>query len=231
MPTTPLSRPVGARVGAAAVLAGLTVAGTAWIGAPAAFAAPGDGGDLRIHRVGTPVGVPRDDARVCRFYLDATNFDGAGSTTYTIVAQPPLPNTPTLSGTLTLAAGVGHTEPLALAEGQYKLTWTVAGVGIPQTEKIFRVECREGEREGGHGERDGNDPQGGDRGNDSQGGGRSEQGGGEEGPRGGVHAGGGGLAHMTGGFSPLAATATVGLVVGGGVAYLRLIRRRPDGAA
>ncbi|GDY72899.1 hypothetical protein SAVCW2_12130 [Streptomyces avermitilis] len=126
MTTSPLSRRAGAaRTGAAAALAVLATATTASIGAPVAFAAPGDEGELRIHRVGAPLGVPKDDSKVCRFYLDATNFDGATTVTYTIEAQPPLPNTATLTGAIILAAGVGRTEPLALPDGQYKLTWPV----------------------------------------------------------------------------------------------------------
>ncbi|MFJ9965564.1 hypothetical protein [Streptomyces avermitilis] len=252
MTTSPLSRRAGAaRTGAAAALAVLATATTASIGAPVAFAAPGDEGELRIHRVGTPLGVPKDDSRVCRFYLDATNFDGATTVTYTIEAQPPLPNTATLTGTVTLAAGVGRTEPLALPDGQYKLTWPIPpSVTAPQKEKIFRVDCREEERRGENngasgpqgggyqgGDSQGGAGQGGDSssqggGHESQGGGSSSsQGGEQDGPKGGVHAGGGGLAEMTEAVSPVAATAAVGLVVAGGVTYFRLIRRRPHGAA
>ncbi|MET8024219.1 hypothetical protein [Streptomyces avermitilis] len=261
MTTSSLSRRAGAaRTGAAAALAVLAAATTASIGAPVAFAAPGDEGELRIHRVGAPLGVPKDDSKVCRFYLDATNFDGAATVTYTIEAQPPLPNTATLTGTIILAAGVGRTEPLALPDGQYKLTWPVPpSTTAPQKEKIFRVDCRE---ENEHGEKEYNGdkesngasgPQGGGyQGGDSQGGGgqgggdSSSQGGGNEGqgggnggsqggeqdgPKGGVRAGGGGLAEMTEAVSPVAATAAVGLVVAGGVTYFRLIRRRPHGVA
>ncbi|MFE9997905.1 hypothetical protein [Streptomyces avermitilis] len=253
MTTSPLSRRAGAaRTGAAAALAVLAAATTASIGAPVAFAAPGDEGELRIHRVGAPLGVPKDDSKVCRFYLDATNFDGAANVTYTIEAQPPLPNTATLTGTIILAAGVGRTEPLALPDGQYKLTWPVPpSTTAPQKEKIFRVDCREenehGEKEyngasgpqgGGYqgGDSQGGAGQGGDSssqggGHESQGGGNSSSQGGEDGPKGGVHAGGGGLADMTEAVSPVAATAAVGLVVAGGVTYFRLIRRRPHGAA
>lgn len=49
-------------------------------------------------------------------------------------------------------------------------------------------------------------------------------------PLGGPPAGGGGLA-MTQDFSPVTGAATVGLAAFGGVAYLRLRRRRSDGAA
>ena len=49
-------------------------------------------------------------------------------------------------------------------------------------------------------------------------------------PEGAVPAGAGGLA-MTQNFAPVAGAAGVGLAAAGGVAYLRLRRRRADGAA
>ncbi|MFE9902498.1 hypothetical protein [Streptomyces achromogenes] len=46
-----------------------------------------------------------------------------------------------------------------------------------------------------------------------------------------MHAGGGGLADRAAAYSPVAAAAGVGLVAVGAVVYVRLIRRRPHGAA
>ncbi|MFD5078253.1 hypothetical protein [Streptomyces sp. NPDC058371] len=201
MLTSALPRPVGVRTGATATLAALLLAGTALIGAPAAVAAPGDNGDIKIHPVGTRFGDPKDTPRVCKFYLDATGFDVAQGITYTIQPQPPLPNTATLNGAITLASGIGHTDPLALPDGQYKVTYKVLGGAAAGKEKVFNVDCP------------------------------STVASPAPGPQGGVHAGGGGLAQTTEAFSPVAGAAAVGLVVVGGVVYFRLLRRRTDGAA
>ncbi|MDX6363020.1 MAG: hypothetical protein QOC85_2030 [Streptomyces sp.] len=205
MLTSSLPRPVGVRTGATATLAALLLSGTAMIGAPAAVAAPGDNGDIKIHPVGTRFGDPKDTPRVCKFYLDATGFDVAQGITYTIEPQPPLPNTATLNGAITLASGIGHTDPLALPDGQYKVTYKVLGGAAAGKEKVFRVNCPNPAEV--------HDPRPG------------------PGPHGGVHAGGGGLAQTTEAFSPVAGAAAVGLVVVGGVVYFRLLRRRTDGAA
>ncbi|MET8946492.1 hypothetical protein ABZX30_23685 [Streptomyces sp. NPDC004542] len=149
MPTLTLPPAVGARLGAGA-LAVLTAAGATWLAAPSATA-QGEAGDIRIHRVGVPYGVSKDDPVVCRFYLDAVNFDSLGSINYEITAHPPLPNSATVTGTIALGpnSGAGHTDPMGLADGQYTLTWTVGDVTptptpapTPTTKaKVFRVDC------------------------------------------------------------------------------------------
>lgn len=219
MPTLTLLRTYGSRVGAAAALTALTAAGATWLTAPVAMA-QGEAGDIKIHRVGVPFGVSKDDPAVCRFYLDAVNFDVLPTISYTIQAQPPLPTTATVTGTVPLAAGAGHTDALGMADGQYKLVWAVAGV---PKEKIFRVNCHDEHREEGQG------PAGQIQDHDDQHGaaGRDDP----PGPKGGVHAGGGGLARAADAFSPVAGAGAVGLVVVSGVVYLRLIRRRAHGAA
>lgn len=230
MPTLTLPRTFGSRVGAAAAVTALTVAGAPWLAAPSAVAQTN--GDIRIHRLGVPFGVAKDDPVVCRFYLDATNFGIDTSIAYRIEPEPPLPTGDGYNGSITLAGGVGQSEPLGLANGQYRLTFPAsptATVPAPR-EKSFRVNCHEdgrheeGRHEGGPGQMD--DP------------GRDEQHGGAIGdhddpprPKGGVHAGGGGLVDTAQAFSPVAGAAAVGLVVVSAVAYVRLIRRRPHGAA
>jgi hypothetical protein len=225
MPTLTLLRSYGSRVGAAAALTALTAAGATWLTAPAAMAL-GEAGDIKVHRVGVPFGVSKDDPRVCRFYLDAVNFDILPTISYTIQAQPPLPTTATVTGTVPLAAGAGHTDALGMSDGQYKLVWAVAGV---PKEKIFRVNCRDEHRGEGPGPAGQIQDHDGDHDGDQHG----EAFGGHDprGPQGGVHAGGGGLARAADAFSPVAGAAAVGLVVVSGVVYLRLIRRRPHGAA
>ena len=209
MPTSPLPRRVSARAGATAAVAALTIAGTALVGASAAFAAPGDNGDVKIHAVGTPFQSQRNEPKVCTFYLDAFNFDVVQGITWSIGTQPALPGGATLAGVVRLVSGTGHTVPLTLPDGQYKLTWKIIGGNGAGKHKVFKVDCSTATpppttRAGVIGGPGG-------------------------GPYGGPPAGGGGLAHPQD-FSPVAGAAAVGLVVVGGVVYLRL-RRRPDGAA
>ncbi|MGW1875066.1 hypothetical protein [Streptomyces sp. NPDC001975] len=256
MPTLTLPRAAGPRAGATVVLTALAAAGASWVAAPNA-AAVGENGDIRIHRVGVPFGVSKDDPVVCRFYLDAVNFDVLPGIAYTITPQPPLPTAATVAGTIQLAGGAGHTDPLGLADGQYKLSWTVSGA---LKEKVFRLNCHDGKQDGAQGQngpngqndqngQNGHNEQGGPNGQNEQGGPNGQsgpngqiednqrsdaawgQGGDHSGPQGGVHAGGGGLADTAAAFSPVAAATAVGLVAASGVVYVRLIRRRPHGAA
>jgi hypothetical protein len=180
----------------------LTVAATALTGTPAALAAPGDNGDVKIHAVGTPFTDLRNDQRVCSFYLDAFNFDVAPGITWDISTEPARVGGATLSGAVTLAIGVGHTLPLTLPDGQYKVVWRVIGDNGAGKQKVFTVDCAGTPiSSGSHGH-----------------------------PHGGVPAGGGGLAE-TPGIPQAGAVAGVGLVSVAGVMYIRRLRRRPDGAA
>ncbi|MFF7371510.1 hypothetical protein ACIP3A_28765 [Streptomyces tricolor] len=221
MPTLKLPRSLGSRAGATVVLTALAASGASWVAAPVAVA-QGENGDIRIHRVGVPFGVAKDDPVVCRFYLDAVNFDVLPSIAYTITPQPPLPTAATVTGTIQLAGGAGHTDPLGLADGQYRLTWTVAGAA---REKVFRVNCRDEHKDQGQGGPNGQIAD--DQHNDTAWGKNDQNGP----PKGGVHAGGGGLIDTAAAYSPVAAAGAVGLVAVCGVVYVRLIRRRPHGAA
>ncbi|MFJ9539386.1 hypothetical protein ACIRPX_19265 [Streptomyces sp. NPDC101225] len=214
----------GARLGAAALTV-LTAAGASWFAATAAVAAPGDGADIRIHNERVPYGVSKDDPEVCKFYLDAANFGTVASVNYTITAQPPLPTAATVSGTISLAGGAGHTDTLGLADGRYTLQWTIpptlpGAAATPPKEKVFTVSC--------HGRND-RGQQGPNRTIEDHGPGAGHEGGG---PKGGVHAGGGGLVDTVQSYTPLSAAAGVGLVAVGGAVYVRtLIRRRSHGAS
>ncbi|MER5472097.1 hypothetical protein [Streptomyces sp. NPDC002685] len=220
MSTSSLSRRSGPRRGAGALVT-LAVAGTALLGAPAA-AAPGDNRDVKVHDSGTGVDDPRDDPTVCHFYLDGFNFDPGQQVTWFIVTQPLVAGGANLRGSLDLPSGHGRTPELTLPDGQYKLTWRFVGANGAGESKVFKVDCPVGvptssptatpTRPGG-----------------GPGGSTGGPGGGPGGPNGGPPAGGGGLAHPQN-FSPVAGAAAVGLVVAGGVVFLRL-RRRPDGAA
>jgi len=273
MSSSTLPPAFGTRFGATALTV-LAAAGFTALAAPSAVAV-GEAGDIRIHREHVPPGVSKDDPVACRFYLDAANFGELPAVTYTIKARPPVTGTATVTGTITLTNGAGHTDTLGLAEGSYTLGWVLPAGTPPPTTKVFKIHCDEGRRggnegpnrpitddgrefgaangQGGGGQNgtaqaaDGRESGGRESGGRESGGRESggresggreggAQGGGawngeKGGPEGGVHAGGGGLADTSQAFTPLAATAAVGLVAVGGVAYFRLTRRRNHGAA
>ncbi len=147
MPTSLRPRRNGART---VVLAALTLAGTTLVGAPA-VAAPGDNGDVKIHKVGTPFNDQRNEPKVCDFYLAAFNFDDlpdGQDIEWSIETQPLEANGATLGDTLDLEPdGTGHTLPLALPDGQYKLTWNIVGGQGAGKHKVFQVDCPIGEPE------------------------------------------------------------------------------------
>ncbi|MEU9478333.1 hypothetical protein [Streptomyces sp. NPDC048191] len=229
MPTQTSPRVIGSRAGATVVLAALAAVGASWVAAPNA-AAQGANGDIRVHNVVGHQAMAQDDPVVCKFYLDAVNFDILPNIPYIIQAQPPLPSAATVTGVIQLAEGAGHTDVIGLADGQYKLTWVAAGA---VKEKLFRVNCHEQhEQHDRHDEGRGpgqiEDHQD-HRDQDGPGwGGRDDH---DDPPRGGVHAGGGGLVDTAAAYSPVAAAGAVGLSAVGGVMYLRRNRRRPHGAA
>ncbi|MGW0968538.1 hypothetical protein [Streptomyces sp. NPDC002516] len=232
----------------AGALAALAVAGTALLGAPAAVAAPGDNGDVKVHDANTPFDDQRDDPKVCHFYLDGFNFDGGQRIAWSIATQPHVAGGATLAGTLfTSATGRGRTGDLTLPDGQYKVTWNLQGANGAGKTKVFKVDCpvsaptpspsttggpstSPGQQGGPGGPGGGTGPSRtgapGAPGGQQGGPGRP---GGPVGPNGGPPAGGGGLAHAQN-FSPVAGAAAAGLVVAGGVVFLRL-RRRGNGAA
>ncbi|MFD4988764.1 hypothetical protein [Streptomyces sp. NPDC058374] len=126
-------------VRASAAAAVLALGGVSLAGASAAVAAPGDSGDIRIHKAGTPAADSRDETKVCKFRLAADNFETVTSVSWTVAPQPPLPTKPTLTGTLALTSGKGGTSDHTLPEGQYRLSWTFPG-GVPK-QKLFTVNC------------------------------------------------------------------------------------------
>ncbi|MFE7036473.1 hypothetical protein ACFU9Y_39880 [Streptomyces sp. NPDC057621] len=203
MPASPLTRSVSVRTGAAA-LSTVALAGAALLGAPAAHAAPGDNGDVKIHAETTSPTDQRTEAKVCKFYLAAFNFDGVQGITWTIEPQPAASASATLNGTLTLPIGTGYTDTLALPDGQYKLTWKILGGSGAGKSKVFKVDCKPDAAVKPDAK-----PQT---------------------PKGAVPAGGGGLAE-TPTVSTVAAAGAVGLVGVSGFVYLRQLRRRSNGAA
>ncbi|MEI7032757.1 hypothetical protein [Streptomyces pratensis] len=132
-------RPTALRLGAATVAA-LAFTGASVAGASTAFAAPGDSGELKVHKAGTPYGDSRDEKKVCRFHLAASNFETITLINVTITPQPPAPTRPTVTAAITLSAGTGHTQDYSLPDGQYQVSWTFPG-GVAK-QKLFTVDCR-----------------------------------------------------------------------------------------
>lgn len=131
-----------ARSGRSVPLVAALSAAVVLTAAPAAFAkAPGDNGDVKVHRTTTAVSDERDDPMVCRFYLDAFQFDTIQQVSWSISQQPPTGRKKVLSGTLALANGTGHTVTLGLPNGHYDLTWRFAGEHGSAKHKVFMVSC------------------------------------------------------------------------------------------
>ncbi|MFE5795279.1 hypothetical protein ACFQ8C_22280 [Streptomyces sp. NPDC056503] len=217
-------RPLAAASGLA--LAGLVVLGA---GQPA-YAAPGDNGDVKIHKRSTPADDQRNDPKVCTFYLAAFNFDEDQVVQWKIEPQPAQDGGATLSGGLTLPTGTGRTPGyLNLPDGMYKLTWTFEGQTGAGKHKVFQVDCPDGGDNGGNGNGGNGDGGNGNGGNGDGGNGHHKP------PHGPVGAGGGGSAEVAAeedasAFGVGAAVAT-GLAGTVGLVLIRRSRRRNDGAA
>lgn len=115
--------------------------------APAAFATPpGDNGNVKIHDVVTGEYDHSNNPKVCTFYLDSFQFDGAQKVDWRIEAWADndlVKGTTVQSGSLTLD-GSGHerTGEMTLADGQYKLFWTFDGQKSEAAKhKVFKVDC------------------------------------------------------------------------------------------
>ncbi|MEU8622382.1 hypothetical protein [Streptomyces sp. NPDC048623] len=212
-----------------ATLASLALGAVTLAGAPQAFAAPGDNGDVKVHRQGTPDTSRANEPLVgCIFRFAAFDFDGLQSIQWSIHAQPGLPGNqdPSLkNGSIAVDSnGDGHTDDITgLPSGMYKVEWTWVGQNGAAKSKVFRVDCPNGGGNGGPG-----------------GGGNGGPGGGGNGhghkPHGPVGAGGGGAADGittaddSSGFGVASAVAA-GLAGTAGLILIRRSRRRTDGAA
>jgi hypothetical protein len=134
--------PTSSRPRRVATLTALAAGGAVLLGAPSAVAAPGDNGDVKVHMAGTAVPARANQPKVCKFYLDAFNFDVAQGINWTIAPQSAQAGTTTtLSGSVTLANGAGVTENLMLPSGHYKLTWVVVDGNGAGKHKVFKVDC------------------------------------------------------------------------------------------
>lgn len=213
MPTSSRHRRAGVRAGAA-LLTTLTATGAALITAPAAVAV-GENGDVKIHKVGFPFDNRRNQPTVCDFYLAAFDFETIRKVNWRIDDEPPVAGVqPVASGSVSLTNGRGYTPPVMpqgrgrLPNGDYRLTWVIDETPTVTTDDL--VQPGEGKYKTFNVV--------------------CPPTAALVAPNGAPPAGGGGLA-MTQDFSPVAGAAGVGLAAVGGVAYLRLRRRRADGAA
>ncbi|MFJ3089800.1 MULTISPECIES: hypothetical protein [unclassified Streptomyces] len=172
-----------ARSRSARAVAAIAVAAATLGGASAAFAAPGDSGDIDI-RPGGWAARGGDGNEVCKFVLQASNFGDMPAVPWTITAQPPtVPPGDTLASTLPLVNGSARSQEYLLPEGTYQLVWIVPS---GPKNKAFKVDCTK--PSGNHGSSENSE-----RGSSASG---SESG--YEQPSGGVPAGGGGVPDMEG---------------------------------
>ncbi|GGP44654.1 MULTISPECIES: hypothetical protein [Streptomyces] len=132
-------RPRSVRTGAKVAVA-VAVAGASLAGAPAAYAAPGDSGNIDVRSVSWH--SSRGGVEVCKFVLSASNFESFPSVPWTITEQPPtVPPGTTLMDRLPLINGSARSEAYLLPEGTYQLVWVVPA-GPKQ--RSFKVECDRG---------------------------------------------------------------------------------------
>ncbi|WP_128374544.1 hypothetical protein [Streptomyces cavernae] len=105
-------------------------------------------GDIKIHKTGTPFSDERDEPKVCGFHLAAFGFGSAEGATWAIEPHPAGSGGDGLDGALPLRSGTGHTLPLSLPDGRYKLTWRITGGSGVGRSKTFTVDCTESETPG-----------------------------------------------------------------------------------
>ncbi|MFI1716032.1 hypothetical protein [Streptomyces litmocidini] len=223
-----------------ATLATLALSAVTLGGAPTAFAAPGDDGDVKVHQAATGDTDPVNEPRVnCPFKFAALNFDGLSSITYSVFPQPGQPGNgdqPVLGPaavSIDPVSGNGATGLLRLPIGMYKVEWTWEGKNGAPKSKVFNViTACDNNGNGGNGN-GGN----GNGGNGNGGNGNGGNGGGHghgRPPHGPVGAGGGGSAQLAAEDSSafgVGAAVAAGLAGTAGLVLIRRSRRRDNGAA
>lgn len=103
----------------------------------------GDNGTVKVHRSTTPANDPRNEPKVCGFYLVGFHFDAGQQVSWKILSWPPTGDrTEVLHGDLALGQdGHGRTDDLALPDGHYKLFWNFTGEKGRAKQKVFWVDC------------------------------------------------------------------------------------------
>ncbi|MEV8625592.1 hypothetical protein [Streptomyces sp. NBC_01268] len=215
-----------------AAVVGLTLGAATLAGAPAAFAAPGDDGDIKVHRAGTVEPDQSNQPQVCEFHFAAFNFNDLDTIHWDIYNQPPGTPPAVRSGDIALdSAHNGYSPDMTLPDGMYKVEVTWVGQQGAKKSKVFRVDC----------DNPTNPPTtpppttpppangGGDNGGGNGGHGHHKP------PHGPVGAGGGGSADTTasddGSAFGVGSALAAGLAGTAGLILVRRARRRNDGAA
>ncbi|WP_329014230.1 hypothetical protein [Streptomyces sp. NBC_00690] len=135
MPILASVRPRTGTAVAVALAAGFTLAG-----ASAAFAAPGDSGDLTVLSTPSSWGASQRADAVCKFKIVADDFETLPSIAWTITSRPPTtPPGDTLTGNLALSRGEARSGQYTIPDGTYQLQWT-APSGVTK-QKTFVVHC------------------------------------------------------------------------------------------
>ncbi|MEU4267405.1 hypothetical protein [Streptomyces sp. NPDC026092] len=120
--------------------ASIALGAVALAGAPAAYAAPGDNGDIKVHREGTAEPNQSNHPRVCRFHFAAFNFDDLLSVHWEIVPENKV--SPVKEGDIAInAEGDGFTADMELPDGRYRLEWSWVGQLGAKKSKNFTVNC------------------------------------------------------------------------------------------
>ncbi|MGO4633657.1 hypothetical protein AB4225_22380 [Streptomyces sp. 2RAF24] len=216
-----------------AAVVGLALGAVTLAGAPAAFAAPGDDGDIKVHHAGTVEPDQSNDPQVCEFHFAAFNFNDLTTIHWDIYNQPPGTPPAVRSGDIALdSAHNGYSPDMTLPDGMYKVEVTWVGQQGAKKSKVFRVSCDNPTTPP-------TTPPPSTSGVSSNGGGDNGGGNGGHGhhkpPHGPVGAGGGGAADTTasddGSAFGVGSALAAGLAGTAGLILIRRARRRNDGAA
>ncbi|TNY34937.1 hypothetical protein [Thermomonospora catenispora] len=105
-----------------------------------ALAAPGDG-RVTVRPVGVAADAAQDANRVCRFYLEATGFQGSHTLRYRVERERSS-STVIVSGTIRLRDGSGSSGVIRVPDGEYSLTWNAFGSSSDAGEKKITVDCK-----------------------------------------------------------------------------------------
>ncbi|MFD7325104.1 hypothetical protein ACFV9D_29105 [Streptomyces sp. NPDC059875] len=125
-----------------AAVATLALSAVALAGAPAAYAAPGDDGDIKVHREGTVEPDQSNHPQVCRFHFAAFNFNDLTEIHWDIYNQPPGTPPAVRSGDIALDSSFnGYSPDMSLPNGMYKVEVTWPGQSGAKKSKVFRVDC------------------------------------------------------------------------------------------
>lgn len=125
-----------------AAVASLALGAVTLAGAPAAFAAPGDDGDIKVHHAGTVEPDQSNDPKVCEFHFAAFNFNDLDTIHWDIYNQPPGTPPAVRSGDIALdSSHNGYSPDMTLPNGMYKVEVTWVGQSGAKKSKVFRVDC------------------------------------------------------------------------------------------